>query len=62
MTSVFQAIEKSKNKESYKENMFDIYRYTTALVTSIKINDLIEKLDLENDEKEKIKTKWMNFF
>jgi hypothetical protein len=62
LTSVFQAIEKSKNKESYKENMFDIYRYTTALATSIKINDLIEKLDLENDEKEKIKTKWMNFF
>lgn len=59
LTSVFQAIEKSKNKESYKENMFDIYRYTTALATSIKINDLIEKLDLENDEKEKIKTKWI---
>ena len=59
LTSVFQAIEKSKNKDSYKENMFDIYRYTTALATSIKINDLIEKLDLENDEKEKIKTKWI---
>ena len=59
LTSVFQAIEKSKNKESYKENMFNIYRYTTVLATSIKINDLIEKLDLENDEKEKIKTKWL---